>query len=78
MVLVYLLDAFGVVGPNNTARLAEWHRVDDLAHLIGVTRVTMSRELSRLVARKVVVKGKREIVILNMAALRMVAEDCFV
>jgi hypothetical protein len=43
-----------------------------------VTRVTMSRELSRLVAKKVVVKGKREIVILKMAALRAVAEDCFV
>jgi CRP-like cAMP-binding protein len=78
MVLTYLLDACGVVGPDNTVRLAEWHRVDDLAHLIGVTRVTMSRELSRLVAKKVVVKGKREIVILKMAALRAVAEDCFV
>jgi CRP-like cAMP-binding protein len=78
MVLIHLLDAYGVVRPDNTARLVEWHRVDDLAHLIGVTRVTMSRELSRLVARKVVVKGNREIVILNMAALRAVAEDCFV
>jgi CRP-like cAMP-binding protein len=78
MVLIHLLDAYGVVGPDNTVRLAEWHRVDDLAHLIGVTRVTMSRELSRLVAKKVVVKGKREIVILNMAALRAVADDCFV
>jgi CRP/FNR family transcriptional regulator, cyclic AMP receptor protein len=78
MVLIHLLDAYGVVRADNTARLAEWHRVDDLAKLIGVTRVTMSRELSRLVARKVVVKGKREIVILNMAALRAVAEDCFV
>jgi CRP/FNR family transcriptional regulator, cyclic AMP receptor protein len=78
VVLIHLLDAYGVVRPDNTARLAEWHRVDDLAHLIGVTRVTMSRELSRLVAKKVVAKGKREIVILNMAALRAVAEDCFV
>jgi CRP/FNR family cyclic AMP-dependent transcriptional regulator len=78
MVLVHLLDAYGVVGPNNAVRLAEWHRVDDLANLIGVTRVTVSRELSRLVAKKVVVKGKREIVILNMAALRAAADDCFV
>ena len=78
MVLTHLLDAYGVVGPDNTARLAEWHRVDDLAHLIGVTRVTVSRELSRLVAKKIVVKGKREIVILNMAALRAAAEDCLV
>jgi hypothetical protein len=38
----------------------------------------MSHELSRLVAKKVVVKGKREIVILNMAALRAAADDCFV
>jgi CRP-like cAMP-binding protein len=48
-----------------------------LAQLIGVTRVTMSRELSRLVADKVVVKGGREIVILNMTVLRAIAEDHF-
>jgi hypothetical protein len=34
-----------------------------LAQLIGVTRVTMSRELSRLVADKVVVKGARESIV---------------
>jgi CRP/FNR family transcriptional regulator, cyclic AMP receptor protein len=78
MVLIHLLDAYGVVRPDSTAYLSESHRVDDLAHLIGVTRVTMSRELSRLVAKKVVVKGRREIVILNMAALRAVAKDYFV
>jgi CRP/FNR family cyclic AMP-dependent transcriptional regulator len=39
-----------VVDPDKTVRLSESHRVDDLAQLIGVTRVTMSRELSRLVA----------------------------
>jgi CRP-like cAMP-binding protein len=66
-----------VVDPDNTARLSESHRVDDLAQMIGVTRVTMSRELSRLVADKVVVKGGREIGILNVAALRAIAEDHF-
>lgn len=77
MVLTHLLDAYGVVRPDNTVRLTEWHRVDDLAHLIGVTRVSVSRELSRLVAKKVVAKGKREIVILNVAALQAVAKDYF-
>jgi CRP/FNR family transcriptional regulator, cyclic AMP receptor protein len=48
-----------------------------LAQLIGVTRVTMSRELSRLVADKVVAKGGRKIVILNVTALRAIAEDYF-
>jgi CRP/FNR family transcriptional regulator, cyclic AMP receptor protein len=77
MILNHLIDAYGVVDPDNTARLSESHRVDDLAQMIGVTRVTMSRELSRLVADKVVVKGGREIVILNVAALRAIAEDHF-
>jgi len=77
MILVNLLDAYGVVSPDNTARLSDLYRVDDLAHLIGVTRVTMSRELSRLVARKIVAKRRREIVILDMAALRAIVEDYF-
>ncbi|WP_171947735.1 Crp/Fnr family transcriptional regulator [Bradyrhizobium erythrophlei] len=77
MILTHLLDAYGVVDPDNTAHLSESHRVDDLAQLIGVTRVTMSRELSRLVADKVVVKGGREISILNMNVLRAIAEEHF-
>jgi CRP-like cAMP-binding protein len=77
MILTHLLDAYGMVEPDNTAHLSESHRVDDLAQLIGVTRVTMSRELSRLVADKVVAKGGRKIVILNVTALRAIAEDYF-
>lgn len=77
MVLIELLDAHGVVCPNNTARLSGLYSVDDLAQVIGVTRVTMSRELSRLVARKIVAKRGREIIILDMAALRAAAEDYF-
>ena len=38
----------------------------------------MNRELSRLVAKEVLVKGKCRIVILNMAALRAVAKDYLV
>jgi hypothetical protein len=38
----------------------------------------MNRELSRLVAKEVLVKGKCQIVILNMAALRAVAKDYLV
>jgi CRP/FNR family cyclic AMP-dependent transcriptional regulator len=77
MILTHLLDAYGVVDPDKTVRFSESHRVDDLAQLIGVTRVTMRREPSRLVADKVVVKGGREIVILNMTVLRAIAEDHF-
>jgi CRP/FNR family cyclic AMP-dependent transcriptional regulator len=77
MILTHLLDAYGMVESDNTAHLSESHRVDDLAQLIGVTRVTMSRELSRLVADKVVAKGGRKIVILNVTALRAIAEDYF-
>jgi CRP-like cAMP-binding protein len=78
MILTHLLDAYGVVNPDNTASLSESHRVDDLAQLIGVTRVTMSRELSRLVADKVVLKGGRKIVILKEAVLRAIADGHFV
>jgi CRP/FNR family transcriptional regulator, cyclic AMP receptor protein len=74
-ILSYLLDAYGVVDSDNTARLSESHRVDDLAQLIGVTRVTMSRELSRLVTDKIVVKSGREIVILNVTALRAITQE---
>jgi len=70
---VQLLNAYGVRETNNTARLSKSHRVEDCAHLVGVTRVTMSRELARFIEDGILMKSGREICIANIAALRAVA-----
>lgn len=71
---VQLLNAYGVRETNNTARLSKSHRVEDFAHLVGLTRVTVSRELARFVEEGIVTKAGREILISDIAALRAVAD----
>jgi CRP/FNR family transcriptional regulator, cyclic AMP receptor protein len=71
---VQLLNAYGTLEANNTARLSKSHRVEDFAHLVGVTRVTMSRELARFVEEGILMKIGREIIISDIAALHAVAE----
>ncbi|MGQ7935405.1 Crp/Fnr family transcriptional regulator [Paraburkholderia sp. D1E] len=71
---VQLLHAYGTLEANNTARLSKSHRVEDFAHLVGVTRVTMSRELARFVEEGILLKMGREIIISDIAALHAVAD----
>nr|WP_167378560.1 Crp/Fnr family transcriptional regulator [Paraburkholderia aspalathi] len=71
---VQLLNAYGTLETNNTARLLKSHRVEDFAHLVGVTRVTMSRELARFVEEGILLKIGREIIISDVAALYAVAD----
>lgn len=71
----HLLDAYGETKADRSVRLSVRHRIDDLALLIGVTRVTMSREVSHLVNEGVLIKTGRDIIIADPAALRSVARD---
>ena len=71
---VQLLNAYGTLEANNAARLSKSHRVEDFAHLVGVTRVTMSRELARFVEEGILMKIGREIIITDIAALPAVAD----
>lgn len=70
---IQLFNAHGTLETGNTARLSKSHRVEDFAHLVGVTRVTMSRELARFVEEGILMKDGREILISDIAALRAVA-----
>ncbi|WP_285650422.1 Crp/Fnr family transcriptional regulator [Actinomycetospora sp. NBRC 106375] len=76
VLLGHLVEAYGegALGTAGTggisARLSVRPAVDELALMIGLTRVTTSRELSRLVAEGVLVKDGRSIVVRDLAALR--------
>lgn len=56
LLLGHLVAAYGEVSLDASARLSIRPAVDELALMIGLTRVTMSRELSRLVAEGVLAK----------------------
>lgn len=66
----HLADAHGEPGPDGLVRLRLQLGVDDLAALVGLTRVTASRELSRLVAEGVLLKQRRSFVVRDRPALR--------
>jgi CRP/FNR family transcriptional regulator, cyclic AMP receptor protein len=72
MVLLFshLADAHGEPGPDGLVRFGLHLGVDDLAALVGLTRVTASRELSRLVAEGVLLKHGRSVVVRDRPALR--------
>jgi CRP-like cAMP-binding protein len=63
------------VAPDASARLRVQHSIDELALMIGLTRVTTSREISQLVSEGVVVKEGREIVVRDVAGLRSRARE---
>ena len=72
---IQLLNAYGTQEiRSNTARLVKSHRVEDIAHLVGLTRVTVSRELARFVEDGILMKVGREILIADIAALRAIAD----
>lgn len=70
VVLSHLADAHGDPGPDGLVRLRLHLGVDDLAALVGLTRVTASRELSRLVAEGVLAKHGRHLVVRDRPTLR--------
>lgn len=71
--LGHLVDAHGTPGPDGTVRLGLQLGVDDLAAMVGLTRVTASRELSRFVAEGVLQKQRRHLVVRDRTALRRLA-----
>lgn len=70
LLLGHLVEAYGEVTLDTSARLSIRPAVDELALMVGLTRVTMSRELSRLVAEGVLLKEGRAIVVRDLPALR--------
>lgn len=70
LLLGHLVEAYGEVTLDTSARLSIRPAIDELALMVGLTRVTMSRELSRLVAEGVLVKDGRAIVVRDLPALR--------
>ncbi|WP_224391009.1 Crp/Fnr family transcriptional regulator [Pseudonocardia sp. ICBG1293] len=68
----HLVEAYGVQRPEGV-ELQVRYSLDELALMIGVTRVTMSRELSRLVDGGLLVRRGRRIVVPDVAALHAVA-----
>lgn len=70
LLLGHLVEAYGEVALDTSTRLSIRPAIDELALMVGLTRVTMSRELSRLVAEGVLVKDGRTIVVRDLPALR--------
>lgn len=70
LLLGHLVEAYGEVALDTSTRLSIRPAVDELALMVGLTRVTMSRELSRLVAEGVLVKDGRTIVVRDLPGLR--------
>lgn len=70
LLLSHLADAHGTPGPDGTVRLRLHLGVDEMAAIVGLTRVTASRELSRLVAEGVLLKQRRDVVVRDRPALR--------
>lgn len=70
LLLGHLVEAYGEVSLDTSTRLSIRPAIDELALMVGLTRVTMSRELSRLVAEGVLVKDGRTIVVRDLPALR--------
>ena len=74
LLLGHLVEAYGEVSlttsPNTSTRLSIRPAIDELALMVGLTRVTMSRELSKLVVEGVLIKEGRTIVVRDLPALR--------
>lgn len=70
LLLGHLVAAYGSGALGTSARLTVRTPVDELALMVGLTRVTTSRELSRLVAEGVLQKDGRDIVVRDLPSLR--------
>jgi CRP-like cAMP-binding protein len=76
LVLDHLAEAYGIVQQDGSVRLGVRYSLDELALLIGVTRVTLSRELAALIAEGLVRREGRAMVLPDLVALRAVCRDC--
>ena len=74
LLLNSMVEAYGDgVADSRGVRLHLGLTIEELASMVGVTRVTMSRELSHLVRRGLVTKAGLDIIVLDPAALRQEA-----
>ena len=78
VLLMQLAVAYGEAGPDAAVVVSARYRLDELALLVGVTRVTFSRELSRLISDGVVGKRGRDLVIVDVSGLETIAQSHFV
>ncbi|GAA1091751.1 Crp/Fnr family transcriptional regulator [Pseudonocardia alni] len=70
LLLGHLVEAYGEIALDEVARLSIRPAVDELGLLVGLTRVTTSRELSRLVAEGLLEKEGRGFVVRDLPDLR--------
>jgi CRP-like cAMP-binding protein len=57
--------------PGTVGRRVQLHApLEDLAGVLGMSRVTISREIAKLLRDGVVTKDKRDIIVLDPAALQ--------
>lgn len=75
LLLDHLVEAYGVYQPDGSVRLRVRYALDELALMVGVTRVTMSRVLAQLIEDDIVRRRGRELVLPSLDALRRVAGD---
>ena len=74
LLLNSMVEAYGdAVAGSRGIRLHLGLSIEELASMVGVTRVTMSRELSDLVRRGTVAKEGLDIIVLDPGALRQAA-----
>ena len=77
VLLMQLAGAYGEARSESDVVVSARHRLDELALLVGVTRVTFSRELSRLIADGIVRKRGRDLVIADVSGLEMIVQSHF-
>ena len=71
----HLVEAYGIYQPDGSVQLRMQYSLDELALLVGVTRVTMSRVLAQLIEDNIVRRHGRELVLPSLDALRQIAGD---
>ncbi|MDQ4118309.1 MAG: Crp/Fnr family transcriptional regulator [Actinomycetota bacterium] len=74
LLLDHLVEAYGMHSDDGV-HLRVRYSLDELALMTGLTRVTMSREVARLIADGLILRRGRDIVVPDLPALRAVAGD---
>jgi CRP/FNR family cyclic AMP-dependent transcriptional regulator len=70
LLLSHLSASYGTNAPDGTGRRVHIDvPLADLASILGLSRITMSREIAKLVKAGIVAKNGRDILILDLAAL---------
>ena len=71
--LTHMMETYGEAEADGAVRLKVRLSIEEMSNLIGVTRVTMSREISVLVKSGILEKDKWEIIVRRPKALRLEA-----